>query len=139
MLRPVCVSYEQLLPSTLYQVKKIKISQSSNVSCRMCNKAPESVAHVLSGCSALSQNKYLARHNNALKVLYFEPLRELNFWSKVFLHGIHQSSLNQNTSRRISKHYGTYQLMGRTMNCNLTESMQRSLVNHKIKEVVVLR
>ena len=43
----------------------------------MCNKAPESVAHVLSGCSALAQNKYLARHNNALKVLYFELLRDL--------------------------------------------------------------
>ena len=56
---------------------KIKISQLSNVSCRMCNKAPESVPHVLSGCSVLAQNKYLARHNNALKVLYFELLRDL--------------------------------------------------------------
>ena len=73
----MCEIYEQLLPTKLYQVKKIKISQSSNVSCRMCNKAPESVAHVLSGCSSLAQNKYLARHNNALKVLYFELLREL--------------------------------------------------------------
>ena len=42
----------------------------------MCNEAPESVAHILSGCSALAKNKYLARHNNALKVLYFELLRE---------------------------------------------------------------
>ena len=69
--------YEQLLPTKLYQLYKIKISQSSNVSCRMFNKAPESVPHVLSGCSALAQNNYLARHNNALKVLYFELLREL--------------------------------------------------------------
>ena len=43
----------------------------------MCNKAPKSVAHVLSECSALAQNKYLARHDNALKVLYFELPREL--------------------------------------------------------------
>lgn len=69
--------YEQLLPTKLYQLKKIKTSQSSNVSCRMCNKAPESLAHVLLGRSALAQNKYLARHNNTLKVLYFELLREL--------------------------------------------------------------
>ena len=69
--------YEQLLPTKLYQVKKIKISQSSTMSCRMCNKAAESVAHILSGCSAFTQNKYLARHNNVLKVLYFELLREL--------------------------------------------------------------
>ena len=41
--------YEQLLPTKLYEVKKIKPSQSSNMSCRMCNKAPGSLAHVLSG------------------------------------------------------------------------------------------
>ena len=29
--------YEHLLPTKFYQVKKIKISQSSNVSCGMCN------------------------------------------------------------------------------------------------------
>ena len=29
--------YEQLLPTKLYQVKKIKMSQSSGVSFRMCN------------------------------------------------------------------------------------------------------
>ena len=37
--------YEQLLPTKLYQVKNIKISQSSNVSCRMCNKATESLTY----------------------------------------------------------------------------------------------
>ena len=33
--------YQQLVPTKLYQVTKIKLSQSNNVPCRMCNKAPE--------------------------------------------------------------------------------------------------
>ena len=44
--------------------------------CRMCGKAPECIAQVLAGCS--SQTKYLERHNAALKVLFFEILRDLD-------------------------------------------------------------
>ena len=44
----------------------------------MCGKAPECVAHVLGGCSSLAQTKYLERHNAALKVLFFEILRDLD-------------------------------------------------------------
>ena len=42
--------------------------------CRLCGKAPESVAHILSGCGALTQNKcmYLSRHDSALKVLFWD-------------------------------------------------------------------
>ena len=46
--------------------------------CRMCGKGPECVAHVLGGCSSLAQTKYLERHNAALKVLFFEILRDLD-------------------------------------------------------------
>ena len=35
------------------------------------------MAHVIAGCSALAQSKYLEGHNAALKVLYFELLRDL--------------------------------------------------------------
>ena len=42
--------------------------------CRFCCKAPESVAHILSGCSALAQSKDLSRHDAALKVLFYELL-----------------------------------------------------------------
>ena len=42
----------------------------------MCGKAQESVALVLSGCSALAQTKYLTRHNRALKILFFELLKD---------------------------------------------------------------
>ena len=36
----------------------------------------KSLEHVLAGCLALAQSKYLARHNAALKVLFFEMLRD---------------------------------------------------------------
>ena len=42
----------------------------------MCGKAQESIAHVLSSCSALAQTKYLSRHNGALKILFFELLKD---------------------------------------------------------------
>ena len=37
-------------------------------------KGPESVAHILSGCNALTQSKYLSRQDAALKVLFYELL-----------------------------------------------------------------
>ena len=42
----------------------------------LCGKVAESVAHALAGCSSLAQTKYLYRHNAALKILFFELLRE---------------------------------------------------------------
>ena len=51
--------------------------------CRLCNKAPKSVAHVLAGCTALAQNKYVTRHNAALKILFFEVLQDLGLVDSV--------------------------------------------------------
>ena len=42
--------------------------------CRLCGKAPESVAHILSGCSALAQSNHFSRHDAALKVPFYELL-----------------------------------------------------------------
>ena len=38
---------------------------TSEVMYRLCNKAPESIAHVLAGCSEIAQNKYITGHNGA--------------------------------------------------------------------------
>ena len=46
--------------------------------CRMCGKATECVPHILAGCGALAQTLYLARHKNALKILFFQVIRELD-------------------------------------------------------------
>ena len=69
--------YEQLTPAKLYSSQKTRTSQASDTMCRLCGNAPESLPHVLADCSALAQNKYLARHNAALQVLFFEMLRDL--------------------------------------------------------------
>ena len=61
--------YEQLLPTKLYSSKKTHTSCPGDVKCRLCGHVQESVPHILAGCSALAQNKYLVRHNMALKVL----------------------------------------------------------------------
>ena len=58
-----------------YNIRKTKTSSDHDERRRLCGKAQESVAHVLSGCSALAQTKYLYRHNAAHKILYFELLR----------------------------------------------------------------
>ena len=39
-------------------------------------KKAETIPHELASVSALAQNKYLGRHNAALKVLFWEMLRE---------------------------------------------------------------
>ena len=68
--------YEQLLPTKLYTKEKTQTSTDGEVPCRLCGKVAESVSHVLAGCSSLAQTKYLYRHNAALKILFFELLRE---------------------------------------------------------------
>ena len=62
--------YEELLPTKLYTARKTRICEESHVRCKMCGTAQESIAHVLSSCSALAQTKYLSRHNRALKILF---------------------------------------------------------------------
>jgi len=43
----------------------------------MCGKTAENVPCVLSGCGALAQSKYKARHDAALKVLFFNLLCDM--------------------------------------------------------------
>ena len=69
--------YEQLLPTRLYACQKTHTDTTGDVMCRLWNKAPESVAHVVAGCSALAKNKYVTRHNSALRILLFEVLQDL--------------------------------------------------------------
>ena len=48
-------------------------------------KVPERVAHILFGCGALTQNKYmdLSRQDSALKVLFYEMLYDLGLIDEV--------------------------------------------------------
>ncbi|CAH3023566.1 unnamed protein product [Porites evermanni] len=71
-----------LLPTKVYYKRKTK-SQVTDEKCRLCGDSLENVQHILSGCSALVQTKYLQRHNNAFKILFFEVLRSLDLITKV--------------------------------------------------------
>ena len=64
--------------SDLYNTKKKGTALTSDVRCRLCGKAPASVAHVFAWYSALAQAKYLQRHNVALKILILEMLHDLD-------------------------------------------------------------
>jgi len=75
--------YEQLLPTKLYSSKKTHTSCPGDVKCRLCGLVQESVPHILAGCPALAQNKYLFRHNMALKVLFYELLRDQDLLEEV--------------------------------------------------------
>ena len=70
--------YEQLLQTRVYAAYKTGTSDRNNIMCMMCGKAPECIAHVLARCPSLAQTKYLERHNAAMKVLFFEILRDLD-------------------------------------------------------------
>ena len=61
--------HKQLLPTKLYNSKRIKTCLPDDVMCQLCGKCPESSPHIFAGCSALAHSKYLGRHNSALKVL----------------------------------------------------------------------
>lgn len=43
--------YEQLLPTRLYACQKTHTDTTGEVMCRLGDKAPDSVAHVLAGCA----------------------------------------------------------------------------------------
>jgi len=51
--------------------------------CRLCGKAVKTIAHILSGCSAQAQNKYLSRHDSALKILFYEMLHDLGLINEI--------------------------------------------------------
>ena len=75
--------YEQLLPTRLYACQKTHTDTTGEVMYRLGDKAPDSVAHVLAGCTAIAQNKYVTRHNAALKILFFEILQDLGLVGSV--------------------------------------------------------
>ena len=69
---------QQLLPTRIFYGRKTGTSATGDERCRLCGKGPESVQHILAGCFALAQTKYLELHNNALKILFFQVLRSLD-------------------------------------------------------------
>ena len=94
--------YEQLIPTRVYMSQKTHSSAEGEVICRPCGKAPERVAHIPSGCSALAQSKYLSRHDAALKVLFYELLYDEGLIDEI-RPGTHRTSPNLCMSHRTSR------------------------------------
>ncbi|PFX27514.1 hypothetical protein AWC38_SpisGene7754 [Stylophora pistillata] len=67
----------ELTPTKVYMAYKTGTTDKNDVKCRMRGEGPESMAHVLAGCPSLAQSKYLERNNFALKVFFFEMLKDL--------------------------------------------------------------
>ena len=65
---------EQLTPTKIYHACETQTHQADDTLSKFCRKTAESIPYVLASWPALAQNKYLARHNAALKVLFWEML-----------------------------------------------------------------
>ncbi|XP_068675641.1 uncharacterized protein [Montipora foliosa] len=70
--------HQRLLPTKIYHQKKTGVNTTDDIMCRMCGEKPECLVHVLDGCSVLAQTKYLSRHNAALKIPFFEMLKDMD-------------------------------------------------------------
>ena len=68
---------EQLLPTRLCTSQKTHTSSEGEALCGLCAKAPQSVDHIMSGCCALAQSKYLSRHGSTLKIPFYDILLDL--------------------------------------------------------------
>ena len=105
--------YQQLLPTKVYYNIKTK-SQVTVEKCRLCGDSLENVQHIISGCSALAKTKYLQRHSNAFKILFFEVLRSLDLITKVELwfSRVTPKPLYENEHATVSRtsHYSLAQL-----------------------------
>ena len=70
--------HQQLHPTKIYHQKKTGVNTTDDIMSRMCGEKPECLEHLLAGCSALAQTKYVSRHNAALKIPFFEMLKDMD-------------------------------------------------------------
>ena len=71
---------EQALRTNLVKAKIDKSQEDSK--CRMCGKADESISHLLSECSKLSQKEYKCRHDWMGKKIHWEVCRKYGLEAK---------------------------------------------------------
>ena len=62
----------------------MKNATYAEIPSRMCSTFYLAVVHWHRLSSALAQTKYLQRHNNAFKILFFEVLRSLDLVTQSF-------------------------------------------------------
>ena len=126
----------KLLPTRVYSAYKTGTSDKNNIMCRMCGKAPECIAHVLAGCPSLAQTKYMERHNAALKVLFFEILRDLDLNETVspWFSGIEPKPLYESTQAQALWDVPVY-AEHTTVRANRVDAR---IIDHKEKKVLLV-
>ena len=67
----------QSIRTNLVKAKVDKIQGDSL--CRVCRKVDESIDHIVSGCSKLTQNEYKRRHKNLGKIVHWKLATVCNF------------------------------------------------------------
>ncbi|XP_067950459.1 uncharacterized protein [Watersipora subatra] len=64
----IMTAHEQVLPTRQLQTKIYHTRDDPR--CRLCNNAPETIQHIISGCKQLARNAYAERHNCVAGVVY---------------------------------------------------------------------
>ena len=72
--------YEQLTATKVYHAHKTQINHPNDTRCRLCGKTAQSIPHVLASCSALAQNKYLARQCGPESTVLENAKRASTLW-----------------------------------------------------------
>ena len=104
--------------------------------CRLFGKAPENVAHILSGCSALAQSTYLSRHDTALKVLFYKPLYDEGLIDEIPPWYTPDKPMPVYESENVKAFWDVPMYADQQeVRCNRVEAR---IVNHKCKRVVTL-
>ena len=71
------VAIQEQAITTRYIKKYIHKTKNSNT-CRMSNTMPETISHVISGCTTLAATSYLKRHNSVAKIIHLELTKKFN-------------------------------------------------------------
>ena len=72
----ICAAQELAL-FTKYHEKHI-LKNSTDDTCRVCKKDPETIFHILGACDALAKREYFTRHNNICKYIHFKILKHFH-------------------------------------------------------------
>ena len=74
VIREIYNLYTQTLQTKTFAV--MRTVEKTDTLCRLCGLKPESVLHVLNNCGVLAKYSYKRRHDQVLKVFFFEMLKK---------------------------------------------------------------
>ena len=73
VIREIYNLYTQTLQTKTFAV--MRTQEPTDTLCRLCGMKPESVLHILNNCGVLAKFSYKRRHDQVLKVFFFEMLK----------------------------------------------------------------